>query len=51
MLSREYDQRKYAPDLQSEINMLIKVAEKFNFTINTFTHILEGYKVAAYQIF
>lgn len=32
--------------VQSEINMLIKVAEKFNFTINTFTHILEGYKVA-----
>ncbi len=32
--------------IQSEINMLIKVAEKFKFTINTFTHILEGYKVA-----
>ncbi|WP_211290298.1 amidohydrolase family protein [Polaribacter gangjinensis] len=32
--------------VQSEINMLIKVAEKFNFKINTFTHILEGYKVA-----
>ena len=32
--------------VQSEINMLMKVAEKFNFTINTFTHILEGYKVA-----
>ena len=31
---------------QSEINMLMKVAEKFNFRINTFTHILEGYKVA-----
>jgi imidazolonepropionase-like amidohydrolase len=26
--------------------MLMKVAEKFNFKINTFTHILEGYKVA-----
>jgi imidazolonepropionase-like amidohydrolase len=26
--------------------MLMKVAEKFDFTINTFTHILEGYKVA-----
>ena len=24
----------------------MKVADKFNFTINTFTHILEGYKVA-----
>jgi imidazolonepropionase-like amidohydrolase len=32
--------------VQSEINMLIKVAEKFNFKVNTFTHILEGYKVA-----
>jgi imidazolonepropionase-like amidohydrolase len=32
--------------VQSEINMLIKVAEQFNFRINTFTHILEGYKVA-----
>lgn len=32
--------------VQSEINMLIKTADKFNFHINTFTHILEGYKVA-----
>ncbi|NAS11381.1 amidohydrolase family protein [Poritiphilus flavus] len=32
--------------VQSEINMLMKVAEKFDFTVNTFTHILEGYKVA-----
>ena len=32
--------------VQSEINMLMKVAEKFNFNINTFTHILEGYKIA-----
>lgn len=32
--------------VQSEINMLMKVAEKFNFKINTFTHILEGYKLA-----
>jgi imidazolonepropionase-like amidohydrolase len=32
--------------VQSEINMLIKVAEKFGFKVNTFTHILEGYKVA-----
>ncbi|RAJ13212.1 amidohydrolase family protein [Olleya aquimaris] len=32
--------------VQSEINMLMKVAEKYNFNINTFTHILEGYKVA-----
>ena len=26
--------------------MLMKVAEKFDFRVNTFTHILEGYKVA-----
>jgi len=32
--------------VQSEINMLMKVADKFNFNVNTFTHILEGYKVA-----
>lgn len=32
--------------VQSEINMLMHVAERFGFRINTFTHILEGYKVA-----
>ncbi len=32
--------------VQSEINSLIKIADRFNFTVNTFTHILEGYKVA-----
>jgi imidazolonepropionase-like amidohydrolase len=32
--------------VQSEINMLMDVAERFNFRVNTFTHILEGYKVA-----
>lgn len=32
--------------VQSEINMLMKVAESFGFRVNTFTHILEGYKVA-----
>ena len=32
--------------VQSEINMLMKVAERFNIRVNTFTHILEGYKVA-----
>jgi len=32
--------------VQSEINMLMKVAEQFGFVVNTFTHILEGYKVA-----
>ncbi len=32
--------------VQSEINMMMKVAERFGFNVNTFTHILEGYKVA-----
>jgi len=32
--------------IQSEINMLIDVADSMGFRINTFTHILEGYKVA-----
>ena len=32
--------------VQSEINMLMKVADQYNFKVNTFTHILEGYKVA-----
>lgn len=32
--------------VQSEINMLMHVADQFDFNINTFTHILEGYKVA-----
>ena len=32
--------------VQSEINMLMHVADTFHFHINTFTHILEGYKVA-----
>ncbi|RUT68571.1 amidohydrolase [Flavobacterium cupreum] len=32
--------------IESEILMLMNVAEKFNFRVNTFTHILEGYKVA-----
>ena len=32
--------------VQSEINMLMKVADSFDFNVNTFTHILEGYKVA-----
>lgn len=32
--------------VQSEINMMMKVAERYGFNINTFTHILEGYKVA-----
>lgn len=32
--------------IQSEMNMLMDVADQFGFTINTFTHVLEGYKVA-----
>jgi imidazolonepropionase-like amidohydrolase len=32
--------------VQSEINAAMKVADKYGYTINTFTHILEGYKVA-----
>lgn len=32
--------------VQSEILMLMNLAEKYNFRVNTFTHILEGYKVA-----
>ena len=32
--------------VQSEINMLMHVADSMNFRLNTFTHILEGYKLA-----
>lgn len=32
--------------VQSEINMLMHVADSLNFKVNTFTHILEGYKMA-----
>lgn len=32
--------------VQSEINMLMNVADSLGFKINTFTHILEGYKLA-----
>jgi imidazolonepropionase-like amidohydrolase len=32
--------------VQSEINMLMHVADSMHFHFNTFTHILEGYKVA-----
>ncbi|MCP9237479.1 amidohydrolase family protein [Lewinella sp. JB7] len=31
---------------QGEINMLMELAERHGFRVNTFTHILEGYKVA-----
>jgi len=31
---------------QGEINMLMEVAKRHDFRVNTFTHILEGYKVA-----
>ena len=30
--------------VQSEINMLMKLAERYGFKIQTFTHILEGNK-------
>jgi imidazolonepropionase-like amidohydrolase len=32
--------------IQSEITALLRVADKYGFKVNTFTHILEGYKVA-----
>ena len=32
--------------VQSEINMMLKLADSLGFKLNTFTHILEGYKVA-----
>jgi len=32
--------------VQSEINMLVHVGDSMGFKVNTFTHILEGYKVA-----
>jgi imidazolonepropionase-like amidohydrolase len=32
--------------VQSEINMLMGVSDRMGFKVNTFTHILEGYKVA-----
>jgi len=32
--------------VQSEITMLMRVCESFGFNVNTFTHILEGYKIA-----
>jgi len=32
--------------VQSEINMLMHVADSLGFKVNTFTHILEGYKLA-----
>ncbi|MCC6600336.1 MAG: amidohydrolase family protein [Crocinitomicaceae bacterium] len=32
--------------VQSEINMLMHVADSMGFAVNTFTHVLEGYKIA-----
>ena len=32
--------------VQSEINMLLHLADRLGFKVNTFTHVLEGYKVA-----
>ena len=37
--------------VQSEITSTIRVAEKYGFVLNTFTHILEGYKVAPWEKF
>jgi hypothetical protein len=36
--------------VQSEINMLMHIADTFGFKVNTFTHILEGYKVAEVKL-
>jgi len=36
--------------VQSEILMLMNVADSFGFNVNTFTHILEGYKVAPQMV-
>ncbi|NQV51547.1 MAG: amidohydrolase family protein [Flavobacteriales bacterium] len=36
--------------VQSEILMLMQVADSFGFNVNTFTHILEGYKVAPQMV-
>lgn len=36
--------------VQSEINMLMKVADSMGFKINTFTHILEGYKLTEQMV-
>ncbi|MGI4020717.1 MAG: amidohydrolase family protein [Janthinobacterium lividum] len=44
-----FDQKRFITChsyVQSEINMLMHVADSMGFKINTFTHILEGYKVA-----
>lgn len=32
--------------IQSEMNMLMHVADSMGFKVNTFTHVLEGYKIA-----
>ena len=32
--------------VQSELNMLMKLGDSLGFKVNTFTHVLEGYKVA-----
>lgn len=36
--------------VQSEILMLMQVADSFGFKVNTYTHILEGYKVAPQMV-
>src|SRR5205085_6706876 len=32
--------------VQSEMNMLMHIADSMHFKMNTFTHVLEGYKIA-----
>jgi imidazolonepropionase-like amidohydrolase len=48
-LQEIYDRKRFITChsyVQSEINMLLHVADSMRFKVNTFTHILEGYKVA-----
>lgn len=48
-LSEILDKKRYITChsyVQSEINMLMHLADTMGFRVNTFTHILEGYKVA-----
>ena len=48
-LTEVLDQRRFISAhsyVQSEILMLMRLAERHQFRVNTFTHILEGYKVA-----
>jgi len=49
ILSEILDNKRYITChsyVQSEVNMLLHVADSMKFKVNTFTHILEGYKIA-----